>query len=200
MTDRISGLADSTQNILYILNEINDITEQTNLLALNASIEASRAGDAGKGFAVVADEIRILSEKSQKSAIEINTILTTINEKIKCTLNRVNKAKLDFDKETLQVQDTVKSFESINSSIIHTKQSMTETLSNLTAIEESKNKLLNNMNNIGSATEHNAAATEEVMASIESQTSSNQDISNISKDLNLKAETLIKELENFKIK
>lgn len=200
ITDTISGLADSTQNILYILNEINDITEQTNLLALNASIEASRAGDAGKGFAVVADEIRILSEKSQKSAIEINTILTTINEKIKCTLNRVNKAKLDFDKETLQVQDTVKSFESINSSIIHTKQSMTETLSNLTAIEESKNKLLNNMNNIGSATEHNAAATEEVMASIESQTSSNQDISNISKDLNLKAETLIKELENFKIK
>lgn len=200
ITDTISGLADSTQNILYILNEINDITEQTNLLALNASIEASRAGDAGKGFAVVADEIRILSEKSQKSAIEINTILTTINEKIKCTLNRVNKAKLDFDKETLQVQDTVKSFESINSSIIHTKQSMTETLSNLTAIEESKNKLLNNMKNIGSATEHNAAATEEVMASIESQTSSNQDISNISKDLNLKAETLIKELENFKIK
>ena len=54
----------------------------------------------------------------------------------------MNKAKLDFDKETLQVQDTVKSFESINSSIIHTKQSMTETLSNLTAIEESKNKLL----------------------------------------------------------
>lgn len=197
--DTISDLNDSTQNILYILNQINDITEQTNLLALNASIEAARAGESGKGFAVVADEIRILSESSQKSAIEINNILNAIKEKIKYTLNIVNKTKLDFDNETLQVQDTVKSFESINNSIIHTKQSMTETIATLTAIEESKNKLLNNMSSIESATEHNASATEEVMASMETQTASNQDISNLSQDLNLKAEMLIKELENFKI-
>ena len=199
ITDTISDLNDSTQNILYILNQINDITEQTNLLALNASIEAARAGESGKGFAVVADEIRILSESSQKSAIEINNILNAIKEKIKYTLNIVNKTKLDFDNETLQVQDTVKSFESINNSIIHTKQSMTETIATLTAIEESKNKLLINMSSIESATEHNASATEEVMASMETQTASNQDISNLSQDLNLKAEMLIKELENFKI-
>ena len=199
ITDTISDLNDSTQNILYILNQINDITEQTNLLALNASIEAARAGESGKGFAVVADEIRILSESSQKSAIEINNILNAIKEKIKYTLNIVNKTKLDFDNETLQVQDTVKSFESINNSIIHTKQSMTETIATLTAIEESKNKLLNNMSSIESATEHNASATEEVMASMETQIASNQDISNLSQDLNLKAEMLIKELENFKI-
>ena len=199
ITDTISDLNDSTQNILYILNQINDITEQTNLLALNASIEAARAGESGKGFAVVADEIRILSESSQKSAIEINNILNTIKEKIKYTLNIVNKTKLDFDNETLQVQDTVKSFELINNSIIHTKQSMTETIATLTAIEESKDKLLNNMNSIESATEHNASATEEVMASMETQIASNQDISNLSQDLNLKAEMLIRELENFKI-
>ena len=197
--DTISDLNDSTQNILYILNQINDITEQTNLLSLNASIEAARAGESGKGFAVVADEIRILSESSQKSAIEINNILNTIKEKIKYTLNIVNKTKLDFDNETLQVQDTVKSFELINNSIIHTKQSMTETIATLTAIEESKDKLLNNMNSIESATEHNASATEEVMASMETQIASNQDISNLSQDLNLKAEMLIRELENFKI-
>ena len=76
---------------------------------------------------------------------------------------------------------------------------MTETIATLTAIEESKDKLLNNMNSIESATEHNASATEEVMASMETQIASNQDISNLSQDLNLKAEMLIRELENFKI-
>ena len=199
ITETISQLSDSTKSIIYILSKINDITEQTNLLALNASIEAARAGEAGKGFAVVADEIRLLSEKSQKSSIEIDTILSSINEKINFVLNIVNKTKLDFDNEAIQVNNTVKSFELINDSIVNTKTSMTETLINISEIEENNKKLFNNIYSIESSTEHNAAATEEVMASMENQTASNENMSNIAKDLNTKSEPLLKELENFKI-
>ena len=199
ITETISQLSDSTKSIIYILSKINDITEQTNLLALNASIEAARAGEAGKGFAVVADEIRLLSEKSQKSSIEIDTILSSINEKINFVLNIVNKTKLDFDNEAIQVNNTVKSFELINDSIVNTKTSMTETLINISEIEENNKKLFNNIYSIESSTEHNAAATEEVMASMENQTASNENMSNIAKDLNTKSELLLKELENFKI-
>lgn len=61
---------------------VNDISSKTDLLALNASIEAARAGAAGKGFAVVAHEVGRLSEKTQSSINEIETILKNIQKDV----------------------------------------------------------------------------------------------------------------------
>ncbi len=93
--DRIDEFA---TEINSILDAISSIAEQTNLLALNAAIEASRAGDAGKGFAVVADEVRNLAELTQKSVLEISTIINTFgadsknaNRSMSATVDKVNK-------------------------------------------------------------------------------------------------------------
>lgn len=69
----------SNKEIRNIIKVITDIAEQTDLLALNAAIEAARAGDQGRGFAVVADEIRLLAERSKKSADEIVELVEKVN-------------------------------------------------------------------------------------------------------------------------
>lgn len=72
-----SSLNATVGNIKVIIEKISvisDIARQTNILSLNAAVEAARAGEAGKGFAVIASEIRKLSEVSQLSADDINSI------------------------------------------------------------------------------------------------------------------------------
>ncbi|WP_290447132.1 methyl-accepting chemotaxis protein [Pseudomonas sp. 21LCFQ010] len=72
---RIEALNGKTANIGQILEVITGISQQTNLLALNAAIEAARAGEAGRGFAVVADEVRNLAHRTQDSAQQVQGMI-----------------------------------------------------------------------------------------------------------------------------
>lgn len=77
MNDAISAMnkiEESSRRINDAVKIISEISFQTNILALNAAVEAARAGEHGRGFAVVAAEVKKLSDKSSKSAEEINIV------------------------------------------------------------------------------------------------------------------------------
>lgn len=194
----IMELSANTKDILTILNKIHEITDQTNLLALNASIEAARAGEAGRGFSVVATEIRKLAEESQKASYDIKKIIDNVNNSIKLSLNISDTAQKAFKQELEQVNMTIQSFKSIEDSIGHITEVMDEATNSIKLIDTGKDILNKYINNIAEISQKNTAATEEVTASIQTQTSSNDEMYNLSQKLNNDAANLKKIIDTFK--
>jgi len=87
VSEKMSSLARSSEEIGKVVNVIQEISEQTNLLALNAAIEAARAGEHGRGFAVVAGEVRRLAERTKGATEEIAGTIRSIQEETRETLD-----------------------------------------------------------------------------------------------------------------
>ncbi len=90
--EMVAELERQAANIGDIVKAVARIADQTNLLALNAAIEAARAGKHGKGFAVVADEVRTLAETSEKSAGEIQQLVSQIQSEVKVISDGINRS------------------------------------------------------------------------------------------------------------
>ncbi len=90
-------LAEETEKIGHVMNEIQGIADQTNLLALNAAIEAARAGEHGRGFSVVADEVRALSNRTHSATEQIKVSVGEIQSTLMALSETMNKGKASAD-------------------------------------------------------------------------------------------------------
>lgn len=149
--DEITDLKSAAQQIDSILGIIKGIADQTNLLSLNAAIEAARAGEAGLGFAVVAKEVKVLADKSAKSADDISKIIENINLNVAKTVTAIEKSNQKIIEGSKIAEKSNISFNKIQSSINQLIASMKEINSSINEQSSSLEAILmstDNMTNI----------------------------------------------------
>lgn len=157
----IDELKNMSSKIVSIISIIRDLANQTNLLSLNASIEAARAGEAGRGFAVVATEVKDLATRSLKSADDISLIINNINNRIKDTVDAINRSSTIVNEGTEIAQKTNESFGEI-------EQAIKEMINVTTEINSSILSQAKSLDNIVSSSDNMFIASENAMSMVES--------------------------------
>ncbi|GAF67034.1 methyl-accepting chemotaxis protein [Bacillus sp. TS-2] len=195
----IYALSNSSKEVGQIINVISNIADQTNLLALNAAIEAARAGEHGKGFAVVADEVRKLAEQSAQSTLQIDEIITEMQNGSNHSVSMMAVVKDEVKEGIVSVTEANSKFKLIMNSMDQMATLIEEMNQRIQGLVMQSTNVMGSVQEMSElaneTTEHSAtvsAVAEETLASMEEVTSSAHSLTSLADDLQMR-------IQNFKL-
>ncbi|MCT4663158.1 MAG: methyl-accepting chemotaxis protein [Tissierellales bacterium] len=197
INDAIKELYQKIEQISAITEAINEISSQTNLLALNASIEAARAGEHGRGFSVVANEVSKLAEESNKSTIEISTIVSEIQKQVNQTSELMESVLKISENQSHAVEKSKEDFNNVANSLTGMIERIDRVNGRITTVDGKKNDILQAIQIVASVSEETAASTEEVAAFADEFQASVNDISTNARNLRESSEHLSGMISKF---
>lgn len=195
----VQNLIATIDNIGLLVDTIESISKQTNLLALNAAIEASKAGEAGKGFAVVSDGVRKLAEESRQSTEKIRNMMNNIKNESTEAISAMKLMQIVSNEQLATVDQTENSFNRIAEAINLITLKINYTSDTIKEMEKLKNDSLTSIGHTANLSEQAAAATEELVASSESQLKIFEEMSTSAVKLQSLAQNMDNSLKKYKI-
>ena len=197
--ESITNLEEKSSSISEITKTIQSIASQTNLLSLNAAIEAARAGEAGKGFGIISGEICKLAEQAAKSSKDIDYTIKQVQESIKNVHKKLQELNMVLEHSNEASNHTISAFNHIDASI---KEVISETellLKGIAKMNENKNQVITAIEEIAAISEDSASASQEVLASVEMQSTAIEEIAQDAESLKNMADHLKHLVETFKL-
>lgn len=153
LSDAVSRIADAHDRIERIAGTITRIADKTHILSLNAGIEAARAGEQGMGFGIVAQQIGRLAEDAALAVRDIEGIVAESARTVRDGVATVGEARGAIDRIADAAHESGEAVQAISAAMAQ----------QTAAVQE----LAHRLSDLRISSEGNAAAAEEISATME---------------------------------